>query len=51
MAFEQVVEAGDVGVCLRFQYTMMRAFMWAMPSSTKVETVPNLPASTEPSER
>ena len=43
VAFEQVVEAGDVGVCLRFQYAMMRAFMWAMPSSTKVETVPEPP--------
>ena len=42
-ALKQVVESGDVGAGLRFQYAMMRAFMWAMPSSTKSENVPEPP--------
>ena len=42
-ALKQVVEDGDVGTGLKFQYAMMRAFMWAMPSSTKSENVPEPP--------
>ncbi|WP_052684272.1 SRPBCC domain-containing protein [Lentzea aerocolonigenes] len=40
---KQVVENGDVGAGLKFQYAMMRAFMWAMPSGTKTENVPEPP--------
>ncbi|HEX8866006.1 MAG TPA: SRPBCC domain-containing protein [Lentzea sp.] len=40
---KQVVEDGDVGVGLKIQYAMMRAFMWAMPSGTKTENVPEPP--------
>ena len=44
-ALKQVVESGDVGGGLKFQYAMMRAFMWAMPASTKSENVPEPPAT------
>ncbi|USX48175.1 SRPBCC domain-containing protein [Lentzea sp. HUAS12] len=42
-ALKQVVESGDVGTGLKFQYAMMRAFMWAMPSGTRTENVPEPP--------
>lgn len=44
VALKQVVESGDIGAGLKFQYAMMRVFMWAMPSSTKTENVPEPPA-------
>ena len=43
-ALKQVVESGDVGTGVKLQYVMMRAFMWAMPSGTKSENVPEPPA-------
>ncbi|WP_433270246.1 SRPBCC domain-containing protein [Actinosynnema sp. CS-041913] len=43
-ALKQVVETGDIGAGLKLQYAMMRAFMWAMPSGTKTENVPEPPA-------
>jgi uncharacterized protein YndB with AHSA1/START domain len=43
-ALKQVVETGDVATGLRFQYAMMRAFLWAMPAGTKSENVPEPPA-------
>lgn len=43
-ALKDVLEKGDVSTGLRVQYAMMRAFMWAMPTGTKRENVPEPPA-------
>ncbi|SDP86024.1 Uncharacterized conserved protein YndB, AHSA1/START domain [Lentzea jiangxiensis] len=42
-ALKQVVETGDVGSGLKVQYAFMRAFMRAMPASTKTGNVPEPP--------
>lgn len=44
VALKDVLEKGDVSTGLRIQYSLMRAFMWAMPAGTKRENVPEPPA-------
>lgn len=46
---KQVVESGDVGTGLKFQYAMMRAFMWRCQRVPRPRTFPSRPASTSPS--
>lgn len=43
-ALKDVLENGNVSAGLRVQYALMRVFMWAMPTSTKRENVPEPPA-------
>ena len=40
---KRVVETGDISARLKWQYVLMRAFMWAMPAKTKSSNVPPPP--------
>lgn len=38
---KRLLETGDISAQLKAQYTLMRAFMWALPARTKAENVPD----------
>lgn len=43
-ALKRLLETGDIPLGLKLQYVAMRAFMWAMPASSKPDNVPEPPS-------